>query len=50
MPVYASVSDEYQWLRVIQTWAKTAEVENNQKGFEGPTWDDHFNKVLRLRV
>jgi glycosyltransferase involved in cell wall biosynthesis len=50
MPVYASVFDEYQWLKVIQAWAETPEMENNPKGFEGPTWDDHFNKVLSLRV
>lgn len=50
MPVYASVSEEYQWLRVIAEWAKSSELGKIQAGFKGPTWDDHFKKVLSLRA
>lgn len=50
MPVYASVSDQYQWIKVINSWAKTPEMVDHQPGFEGPTWENHFNTVLSLRV
>ena len=49
-PVYASVSDQYQWLRVIKKWASAPEIDDTLTGFKGPTWQNHFNSVLSLRA
>lgn len=49
-PVYASVSDQYQWLRVIRNWASAPETDDTLMGFKGPTWENHFNSVLSLRA
>ncbi len=49
MPVYAAVSDHYQWDRVIKAWASEAGQQAVLDGFAAPTWDAHFNTVLSLR-
>ena len=53
IPIYASPVDMYSWLKTIQ--ALTAETEARQSTGSLaepqrrlPTWDDHFNRVLRM--
>ncbi len=46
MPVYASVSDQYQWQRVIFSWALTVEKAVVPQELEAQAWDSHFNIVL----
>ena len=48
-PVYASVSDQYQWERVIREWADKVDSHDEPWEFNAPTWQNHFNVVLRLR-
>ncbi|SFS82437.1 Glycosyltransferase involved in cell wall bisynthesis [Sulfitobacter marinus] len=50
IPVYAGVSDHYQWIRIIENWADTAEIRKIPQGFQGPTWKNHFNIVLSPRA
>ena len=50
MPVYASVSDQYQWTRIIKEWANTPEMQETPTAFQGPTWKNHFNLVLSPRA
>ena len=50
IPVYASVSDHYQWIRIIKNWANTAEMQETPRGLQGPTWKKHFNLVLSPRA
>ncbi|WP_341232906.1 glycosyltransferase family 1 protein [uncultured Sulfitobacter sp.] len=50
IPVYASVSDHYQWTRIIKNWANTAEMQETPRGLQGPTWKKHFNIVLSPRA
>ncbi len=50
IPIYASPVDMYSWRKTIQ--ALTAETEARQSSRPAaeptlPTWDDHFNQVLR---
>jgi glycosyltransferase involved in cell wall biosynthesis len=49
-PVYASVSDQYQWERVIREWADKVDSHDEPWEFKAPTWQNHFNVVLRLRA
>ena len=53
IPIYASPVDMYSWRKTIQ--ALTAETEARQSSGSTaepsatlPTWDDHFNRVLRV--
>lgn len=49
IPVYASVSDQYHWEKIIRSWCTDVEKNNSLIAFQGPTWDDHFNIVLNIR-
>ncbi|MCP4205871.1 MAG: glycosyltransferase family 4 protein [Shimia sp.] len=48
-PIYASVSDVYLWETIIRTLATAAKAgsETHQR-FTPPTWEAHFNSVLRV--
>lgn len=46
MPVYASVSDRYQWQKIITSWANDAKQDEISQSFVGPTWTEHFSTVL----
>ncbi len=48
-PIYASVSDVYLWETILRSLAAAAEtgVGANQR-FSPPTWEAHFNSVLRV--
>ena len=45
---FAPVSDTEIWLKTIKNWKNKASGAASTNGFEGPTWSDHFNTVLRL--
>lgn len=51
IPVYADISDRYQWKQAIESlikgWNKNREV-TFEGAFFPPTWEDHFNSVLRF--
>jgi glycosyltransferase involved in cell wall biosynthesis len=52
-PIYAAASDLYAWETKITELANNSEMVNNgttpsRQGITLPTWDDHFNLVLRL--
>ena len=52
-PIYAAVSDLYDWQTKIQKLASNGgKTENgdcsSRQAVSVPTWDDHFNTVLRL--
>jgi len=49
MPVYASVSDRYQWQKIITSWANDAKQDEISQTFVGPTWTEHFSTVLSAR-
>ncbi|WP_306006539.1 glycosyltransferase [Aquicoccus porphyridii] len=53
IPVYASLKDSYLWQRRIASLANSqragkAETGHAARGFEPPTWDRHFNAVLKM--
>ncbi|MDK3016925.1 glycosyltransferase [Pseudodonghicola flavimaris] len=51
IPVYLKESDRYQWLSAIEslkTGHKTQQLTVSGADFIPPTWEDHFNLVLRL--
>ncbi|WP_270728663.1 glycosyltransferase family 4 protein [Shimia sp. Alg240-R146] len=52
-PIYASVTDSYSWLQAIKTLAQADRDAQGADGrpktrFEPPTWEAHFNAVLRV--
>tara|TARA_R110002124_G_scaffold185817_2_gene353363 strand:+ start:974 stop:2152 length:1179 start_codon:yes stop_codon:yes gene_type:complete len=47
--VYASVFDRYSWLCKIDEWTSNPSGAERETPFVGPTWDEHFKTVLRLR-
>lgn len=51
-PIYVKISDMYQWYTTIKTIAdhqETTGIRATQGDITLPTWDDHFNIVLRLK-
>jgi glycosyltransferase involved in cell wall biosynthesis len=51
IPVYASVSEGYLWtdnIKKLAQEARTGQSSQTKGKFEPPTWDAHFNLVLRL--
>lgn len=54
IPVYASVKDSYLWQRRITSLANSARAQTaraatrDDTGFKAPTWQAHFNRVLKL--
>lgn len=48
IPIYASVSDRYLWIRTIETLAEMPPRTADAIQFEPPSWDEHFKIVLRL--
>lgn len=48
-PIYASVSDVYLWETIIRSLATAQEAElGASPRFSPPTWEAHFNTVLRV--
>ncbi|SFL06574.1 glycosyltransferase family 4 protein [Shimia haliotis] len=52
-PIYASVTDSYSWIQAIRTLAQADRDVQDANGrpqarFEVPTWEAHFNTVLRV--
>jgi hypothetical protein len=48
-PIYASVSDVYQWETIIGSLAVGRKAGSGSKPrFSPPTWEAHFNTVLRV--
>jgi glycosyltransferase involved in cell wall biosynthesis len=48
IPIYASVSDRYLWIKTINTLAVAGQRRQPKHQFELPNWDVHFKTVLRL--
>jgi glycosyltransferase involved in cell wall biosynthesis len=48
IPIYASVSDRYLWINKIKQLAVAGQNERPSRQFQPPSWDAHFNVVLRL--
>lgn len=48
IPIYASVSDRYLWIKTINTLAGAGPRAPKHLQFELPSWDAHFKTVLRL--
>lgn len=53
IPIYAGVSDSYAWKTAIvdltrQEQARGAEKPGKRKSYTPPTWDAHFNTVLKV--
>lgn len=51
-PIYVKISDMYQWYTTIQTIAdhqETTGIRATRGDITLPTWNDHFNIVLRLK-
>lgn len=51
IPVYASATERYQWRKSIESLLKGHRLgrkNNVVSAFIPPTWDDHFNIVLRF--
>lgn len=48
IPVYASVSDRYLWIKTIKQFAGDDPGRRKSIGFFPSDWTEHFNKVLRL--
>jgi len=51
IPVYASVTDRYQWKKQIEKIVQeqaAGQTSQNKEEFRPPRWEDHFNAVLRL--
>ncbi|MCZ4255254.1 glycosyltransferase [Sulfitobacter sp. G21635-S1] len=44
--VYASVSDRYLWLDMLNQWAEMPVGAGRKISFVGPDWDKHFKTVL----
>ncbi len=44
IPIYAESSDTYSWQNIIE---RVTEQRPKSRDFEPPTWDAHFNVVLR---
>lgn len=50
IPVYLKETDRYLWRNSIKSLARgrtQADHENSARDFNPPTWEDHFNAVLR---
>ncbi len=52
-PIYASVTDSYSWIKTIWELAEAGRVaegpnDRSRTRFEAPTWEAHFNTVLRV--
>lgn len=52
-PVYADLSDMYQWETIIQKMADSSEAKHEKRKSGGatitlPSWNDHFNLVLNV--
>lgn len=52
-PIYAPANDMYSWKKIICRLTSKAEAEQtsvmgNRKAFTAPTWEEHFNQVLKL--
>ena len=47
--VYAPVSQPELWINTLRTWQNTPPKAHQIARFVGPTWDEHFKTVLRLR-
>ncbi len=53
IPIYASPADMYSWRKTIQALAEETETRQSTGGRQGaglslPTWEEHFNQVLRV--
>jgi len=54
IPVYASVKDSYLWQRSIMALAGNTQRQagraaaNGETRFKAPTWEAHFNRVLKV--
>ncbi|MBY5933339.1 glycosyltransferase [Tateyamaria omphalii] len=48
IPIYASVSDRYLWIKAINTLAEAGQRTQQEHQFELPSWGSHFKTVLRL--
>ena len=48
IPIYASLSDEYLWIKQIMALAKTGSGDRQEHFTDRYTWDAHFKTVLRL--
>ena len=48
IPIYASVSDRYLWIKTINTLAEAEQRTQQEHLIELPNWDAHFKTVLRL--
>ncbi len=48
IPIYASVSDRYLWIKTINALAGAGPLKPKHPQFEPPSWDAHFKTVLRL--
>lgn len=45
--VYASVSDRYLWIDMLNQWTEKPVGAGRKTLFVGPDWDEHFKTVLR---
>ena len=48
IPVYASVSDRYLWIKRIKELATDEPIVRSTKAYIPTSWSDHFNIVLSL--
>lgn len=48
IPVYASVSDSYQWIETVKKLALSDPNMREVVNYTPPSWDDHFKIVLSL--
>ncbi|WP_165929237.1 glycosyltransferase family 4 protein [Shimia isoporae] len=52
-PIYANVTDSYSWIQAIRKLAEADQLARGADGrpktrFEAPSWEAHFNTVLRV--
>lgn len=49
IPVYASVTDRYLWIKAIEDLAKPGQADRDKReAIRLPGWDQHFNVVLKM--
>ena len=48
IPIYASVTDMYSWLKTITVLADGKETRQSEQAGALPTWLEHFNLVLKV--
>jgi len=51
IPVYLDATKRYQWKQITQSLLKGHRADKKLRAegaFSPPTWDDHFNNVLRF--